>query len=106
MTSNKDFSYLSLLFINFFFNEITSHKLFSVHHTMNKGEGGEIQRSQVNPRPSQKKKRKKTEENKTNLVIPRINLHQKQTCWFGLLLFCPMKKHVMIPSLPSFTQRD
>lgn len=34
---------------------------------MNKGEGGEIQRSEVNPRPSQKKKKQnKTEENKTN----------------------------------------
>ena len=65
MTSNKDFSYLSLLFINFFFNEITSHKLFSVHHTMNKGEGSEIQRSQVNPRPSLKKKKKKKKQKKT-----------------------------------------
>ena len=34
---------------------------------MNKGEGGEIQRSQVNPRPSQKKKRKKNRRKQNKL---------------------------------------
>ena len=28
---------------------------------------------------------------------PGLILHQKLTCRFGLQLFCPMKKHVMIP---------
>lgn len=68
MTSNKYFSYLRILFIYlfFFFNKIISYKRFSVHHTMNKGGGGEIQRSQVNPRPLGKK-------NKKTWAIPRIN---------------------------------
>ena len=58
MTSNKYF-YLRILFIYlFFFNKIISYKRFSVHHTMSKGGGGEIQRLQVNPRPLGKKNKK------------------------------------------------